>query len=269
MKLTISNIAWTTETENEALALLKAEGVTAIEIAPNRIWEGWQFDEQDGDRYRQILATQGLSCSSMHALLFQLPDLQVFGTTDQKVALVQHLKRLAHLAVNLGAKLLVFGAFKNRDPGELDQQTAMNQAADLFAEVAEYYHHKGVCLCLEATPAVYGCRFIINTQEAAKLVRMVNSPGFRLHLDSAAMFLAEEDVPRTIAAVADLVAHVHISEPNLGDFAVPKVNHVEFAKALHDIGWNQWIAIEMRATDQPLASVKQAIATVRAIYEVV
>lgn len=269
MKLTISNIAWTAETEDEALALLKAEGVTAIEIAPNRIWEGWRFDEQDGERYRRILEIQGLACSSMHALLFQLPDLKVFGTADQKVALVKHLQRLANLAARVGAKPLVFGAFKNRDPGELDQRTAMYQAAELFAEVAEYYQQKGVCLCLEATPAVYGCRFIVNTQEAAALVRMVNSPGFRLHLDSAAMFLAAEDVPRTIADVADLVAHVHISEPDLSDFAVPKVNHAEFAKALRDIGWNQWISIEMRATAQPLASVKQAIDAVRAIYKVV
>ncbi|MDX2242978.1 MAG: sugar phosphate isomerase/epimerase [Leptolyngbyaceae cyanobacterium bins.302] len=269
MKLSISNIAWTDETDAEMLSLLAASDVPAIEVAPTRIWADWQFDDQDGDRYLQSLQAQGLSCSSLQAILFKQPDLKVFGTPAQKAALMTHLKRVADLAASLGAKPMVFGAPKNRDRGELDEKTALHQAVNLFAEIGEYCQQKGVCLCLEPNPTDYGCNFITNSRQGAELVRLVNSPGFRLHLDAAGMFLAGEDIPQAIAAAADVLAHFHISEPNLGDFAAPKVNHAAIATALRDIGWNQWVTIEMRSTDQPVASVKQALDTVHAIYQVV
>jgi len=268
MKLSISNIAWTDETDSEALSLLQSEGVRAIEVAPTRIWSDWQFDETAIAHYHNSLQTQGLTCSSLQAILFKQPDLKVFGTPAQKAALVAHLKRIADLAASLGAVPMVFGAPKNRDRGELDEKTAFHQAADLFAEIGEYCQQKGVCLCIEPNPTDYGCNFITNSQQGAELVRLVNSPGFRLHLDAAGMFLAGEEIPKAIAAAADVLAHFHISEPNLGDFASPKVNHAAIADTLHNIGWNHWVTIEMRSTDQPLTSVKQALDTVRAIYEV-
>jgi sugar phosphate isomerase/epimerase len=269
MKLSISNIAWTDETDAEVLALLQTEGVRAIEVAPTRIWTDWQFDEQAIANYRQSLQTQGLACSSLQAILFKQPDLKVFGTPEQKAALVEHLKRVADLAAKLGAGPMVFGAPKNRDRGDLDETTALHQAVDLFAEIGEYCQQKGVCLCIEPNPTAYACNFITNSQQGAELVRLVNSPGFRLHLDAAGMFLAGEDLPTAIAAAADVLAHFHISEPNLGDFASPKVDHAAIAHTLHAIGWNHWVTIEMRSTDQPIASVKQALETVKAIYEVV
>lgn len=269
MKLSISNIAWTDETDVAVLSLLQTEGVRAIEIAPTRIWADWQFDEQAIAQYRQTLQAQGLVCSSLQAILFKQPNLKVFGTPAQKAALVEHLKRVADLAAGLGAVPLVFGAPKNRDRGELDETTALHQAADLFAEVGDYCQQKGVCLCIEPNPTDYGCNFITNSQQGAEFVRLVNSPGFRLHLDAAGMFLAGEDLPTAIAAAADVLAHFHISEPNLGDFANPKVNHAAIAQTLQEIGWKHWVTIEMRATDQPSASVQQALETVKAIYEVV
>lgn len=269
MKLSISNIAWTDETDAEVLSLLAAEGVSAIEVAPTRIWANWEISPEAGDRYRQTLQSQGLVCSSLQAILFKQPDLKVFGTPEQRAALVAHLKQVADLAAALGAKPLVFGAPKNRDRGDLDEKTALHQAIDVFAEIGDYCAQKGVCLCLEPNPTDYGCNFITNSQQGAELVRLVNSPGFRLHLDAAGMYLAGEDLPQAIEAAEDVLAHFHISEPNLGSFAEPKVDHSAITHTLKTIGWSNWVTIEMRATEQPVDSVKQALETVRNIYEVV
>ena len=260
MKLTISNIAWT-EAEDEAiLGMLPELGVHAVEVAPTRIWADWNFDREAAIAYRDSLLTKNLTCSSLQAILFKQPDLKVFGTSEQRAALVEHLKRVADLAVILGARPMVFGAPKNRDRGELDEKTAFHQAVELFAEVGDYCQQQGVCLCLEPNPVDYACNFITNSQSGADLVRAVNSPGFRLHLDAAGMHLAGENL-------AEAVQHIHISEPNLGNFDAPQVNHRELAEALRTVGWDRWISIEMRATENPSASVKQAISMVRAVYE--
>lgn len=268
MKLSISNIAWTEATDAEVLSLLANGGVKAIEVAPTRIWPEWEFTQADSDRYRESLQSQGVTCSSLQAILFKQPDLKLFGNDEQRAALVAHLKRIADLAAVLGAKPMVFGAPKNRDRGELDEKTAFHLAADLFSEVGDYCHQQGVCLCLEPNPVDYGCNFITNSQSGTQLVRTVNSPGFRLHLDAAGMYLAGEEIPQAIEEAADVLEHFHISEPNLGNFVAPKVNHADIAKMLRAIGWDKWVTIEMRATEQPVEGVKQALDTVKAIYEV-
>ncbi len=268
MKLTISNIAWTASQENEIFSLLPLYGVTAVEVAPTRIWPEWNYDARAVVAYRNFLQEHGLVCSSLQAILYQQPQLKVFGTATERAELIVHLKRVANLAADLGARAMVFGAPKNRDRGDLDEQTAMAQAAELFAIAGEYCHQQQVCLCLEPNPVNYGCNFITNSQSGAELVRLVNSPGFRLHLDAAGMHLAGEDVSSAIPAAADVLEHIHISEPNLGTFSQPQVNHPHIATALRTIGWERWISIEMRATEQPVESVKEALRVVKAIYEV-
>jgi sugar phosphate isomerase/epimerase len=96
----------------------------------------------------------------------------------------------------------------------------------------------------------------------------VNSPGFRLHLDAAGMHLAGENIPQALSSTIDVLEHIHISEPTLGNFSAPQVAHAQVAATLRSLGWNQWISIEMRASDTAIANVKQAITRVKDIYEV-
>lgn len=268
VKLTISNIAWAANQENDVFSLLPLYGVTAVEVAPTRIWPEWEYGAKEVVAYRNFLQDHGLVCSSLQAILYQQPHLKVFGTATERADLIAHLKRVANLAADLGARAMVFGAPKNRDRGDLDEQTAMEQAADLFAIAGEYCHQNQVCLCLEPNPVNYGCNFITNSQSGAELVRLVNSPGFRLHLDAAGMHLAGEEPSLAITAAADVLEHIHVSEPNLGTFSQPQVNHAHIAAALRNIGWEQWISIEMRATEQPIESIKEALTVVKAIYSV-
>jgi sugar phosphate isomerase/epimerase len=267
VNLTISNIAWTAEQDEEVLGLLRQDGVQAVELAPTRIWPEWQGTAQEAIAYRDYLNGLGLACSSLQAILYGLPHLKVFGTAQEKAALVEHLRGVADLAAALGAGPMVFGAPKNRLRGDRNDATAFVEAVELFEEIGDYCQQKGVTLCLEPNPTDYGCDFITTSEQGAALVREVNSPGFRLHLDAAGMHLTGDQVPAAIESAADVLAHIHISEPFLGDFEQPQVDHKAIAKGLTAIGWDQWISIEMRATDHPVDSVKTALATVQSIYQ--
>ena len=266
MKLSISNIAWPEEKDAEVYQLLSQYDVGAIEVAPTRIWPNWVYSPDQVQTAKAELAAQGLQVSSFQAIIYGCPDLKVFGTPSEKQALVNHLKRVADLAVQLGAGPMVFGAPKNRDRGDRTAAEAMIEAADLFAEVGEYCTAVGTCLCLEPNPKDYNCTFVTDSKTGAELVRSVNSPGFRLHLDVAGMFLAGESIPHALDAAADVLAHVHISEPYLGSFNTPQINHAEVAAGLKSINWDNWVSIEMRATDQPVAAVERALQFVQATY---
>lgn len=266
MKLAISNIAWTSELDNEMLSRLQGN-VAAIEIAPTRLWSDWQFSEVDVADCLKTLQHHDLVCSSLQAIVFGKPDLKLFGTPDQRLVLIEHLKRVADLSAWLGARPMVFGAPKNRDRGDLDEQTAFRVAVDVFSEVGDYCAQRQVCLCIEPNPPIYGCNFVTTSQQGIDLVRAVNSPGFRLHLDAAGMHLAGDDIARSLEAAADVLEHVHISEPNLSDFAAPQVAHGQMAQGLREIEWDKWISIEMRASAHPIKSVEQAIAIVQKLYQ--
>lgn len=264
MRLTISNLAWERDLEPQVLALLHKHGVGAIEVAPTKIWPDWQGVSRETSK--QYLESLGdIRVSSFQALLFGKPGLSIFGEVKNET--IAHLKMVADAASWLGAGPLVFGSPKNRDPGERTAAQAFSEATDFFREIGEYCAGVGVTLCLEANPEQYGARFITNASQAAELVRAVDSQGFRLHLDSACMYLAGDDEERMVSEHADILCHYHASEPNLSDFRKPETRHIVIAQALKASGYSGYVSIEMLNKQGGLPAIEQALEYVKGIYE--
>ena len=267
MKLAVSNIAWSSPFDAEALPALRALGVAALELAPTRPWPEWEgASVRNAVPVREKYAAAGFSIPAMQAILFGKPECKLFGTDSQLAALVEHLRFCADLAVVFGAHNLVFGGPKNRDLNGLTPSKAFDCARELFVEVAGYYHSQGVCLCLEANPKQYGCTFITNSADAARLVRAVDSAGFRLHLDTACLLMAGEDIPAAIHAHHDILQHFHASEPNLGKFHAPVANHAGAAHALRAVGYSNWVSLEMREAEKPVLALQEAVRFVAGTY---
>jgi sugar phosphate isomerase/epimerase len=178
----------------------------------------------------------------------------------------EHLCRCADLAGSLGAYCLVFGAPKNRDRGMLPDVDAFSIARDFFAKVGEVYAASNLCVGFEANPPQYGCNFATESGTAARLVRAVGSPGFRLHLDTACMHLAGESASEAIEENRDILCHFHASEPNLGAFLAPVAQHELAARALRNAHYTGWVALEMRVGEPPLPALEEAVRFVRETY---
>lgn len=247
-KLAVSNIAWNQHDDPEVLSLLKRYGVGGIEIAPTKIWPDWSGATQKAAlTYAQHLQDKGFVIPSMQAILYGKPDLQIFGDAKSHHALYEHMALVADIAEAFDAKVLVFGAPKNRDRGDLTEDEAFVRAVPVFQRLGEICHMRGVTLGLEANPAAYGCNFITSVKESAALVQAVDSPGFALHIDTGGMHVAQEDGANEIRKAGNLIRHVHISEPSLGHFHQHKINHMEHAVALEAAFYMSWLSIEMRA----------------------
>jgi D-psicose/D-tagatose/L-ribulose 3-epimerase len=267
VRLAASNIAWPVDEEIEAFATLKHFGFDAIEVAPTSIWPEWQGATLTAARaYRRYVESNGLKISSLQAILFQKPELRLFGSHQERENLALHLRYCADLAAELGATAVVFGAPKNRDRGTLSEIDALAQATDFFSRLAPYYADRDTQIVFEANPASYGCNFVTESSAAARLVRAVGPEGFALHLDTACMSLAAENAVCAIPAVADILRHFHASEPNLGDFANPSIDHRGAASALAQSGYQGYVALEMREGNPAIPALKQALAFVAACY---
>jgi D-psicose/D-tagatose/L-ribulose 3-epimerase len=267
MRLAASNIAWPADAEKEAFATLKHYGVDAIEVAPTRVWPEWQGATLTAARdYRHRVETDGLKISSLQAILFQKPELRLFGSDQERESLLLHLRYCADLAAELGATSVVFGAPKNRDRGTLSESDALDQATDFFSRLAPYYAARATQVVFEANPVSYSCNFVTESSTAARLVRAVGADGFALHLDTACMCLGGENAVCAIPAAADILRHFHASEPNLGDFANPSIDHRSAAIALAQSGYQGYVALEMREGNPAIPALKQALAFVAACY---
>jgi sugar phosphate isomerase/epimerase len=267
LKIAFSNIAWDMAEQADVLPILSDAGIAGIEIAPTKCWPAWEgATQQAASQTATALAANGFVVPSMQALLFGRPDLKVFGTDADRTAFLKHIEQVADLAADLGAKTLVFGSPANRDPGDLPPDEAMRIAVTVMRMAGDICAARGVWLGIEANPAAYACRFVTRWFEAAELVRRCNSPGIKLHLDAACTVLAGDDLTQAVAETMDILAHVHISEPQLGSFDSPSLDHAQFARALRDVGYSGWCSVEMRRAADPIPAIRNAAAFARDCY---
>jgi sugar phosphate isomerase/epimerase len=251
-RFAFSNIAWAPHDDPEIFALLRENGVTGIEVAPTTIWPEWQScTPAAAVRYRAFLLDEGFEVPALQALLYGRPQARLF---DGESEFLDHLAHVAEIAEGLGAKVAVLGAPGQRNRGARTWPQAVGHAVPVLRHAAEVFADHGCCLCIEPNPHEYGCNFVCNALEGAELVQAVDHPGFKLHLDAAALFLEHEDLRAVLPAVAPMLRHFHLSEPQLGDFREPKAPHIHNLRCLDEGGYAGWCSVEMRRPNGPLAT---------------
>lgn len=271
MKVAISNIAWHPGQDAAVADLLAALGIGGVEIAPTAIWEQpTRCDRSELDAYRAWWSDRGIQIVAIQALLYGQPDLLVFGDARTRKRTLAYLQEMIRVAARLGARAMVFGSPSNRLRADVDSLRALEIAAEMFHTLGETAHRAGTRLCIEANAPAYGCDFIQTTAEAIELVRQVDHPGFRLHLDTSTMVLNGEDYGAVIAAGAPLAAHFHVSEPHLERVGENgSIDHEQVATALRASGYSHWVSIEMSAAQpaRSLAVVRESLQFVLGRYK--
>ena len=69
----------------------------------------------------------------------------------------------------------------------------------------------------------------------------------------------------SIDGARDVIGHYHASEPNLAPIGASS-GHAEAGRALAEVGYANWVSIEMRAAGDNVEAVAGAVARVKEDY---
>ena len=244
-RISVSNIAWPAEADREAVRLAADIGYTGIEIAPAKTFAGWPTPDLGAvASYRRELAALGLAVPALQGILFARPDCTLFGSGEQRGNLRKHLAVVASIAGAAGARARVFGAPKQRDPGNLGPGDAESIAIEFLRSIGPTFQREGCALAFEANAARYGCRFIEHTTEAIALVEKVDHPGIRLQIDTGTILIDGDDAA-SLAAAVPVAAHFHASEPDMVPVGSVGSDHRALGVVLRQAGYAGWKSVEM------------------------
>ncbi|TMH97811.1 MAG: sugar phosphate isomerase/epimerase [Betaproteobacteria bacterium] len=194
-------------------------GYDGLEIAPYTL-----SDEPHRLGAAQIAAARsaaqdaGIAITGLHWLLVKPAGLSI-STRDDAVRkrTIDVMLALIDQCAELGGRYLVHGSPHQRrvDPGET-RAAALARAQESFAAVAGRAENAGVVYCIEALSAEQTP--LINTlEEAARIVKQINSPSIRSMLDCSAAGRMEK---QPLAALVDrwlpqgVIAHVQLNDRN-------------------------------------------------------
>jgi len=269
LRIAISNIAWDVSEDDAVAACLARHGIDAIDVAPTKYFaDPAQAGADEIARVRGYWNNRGIEITGMQALMFGTQGLNLFGDEDVRQRMLAHLAAVCRVGAGLGATRLVFGSPKNRDRGSLSREAAETIAAAFFAKLGARASALGVTICLEPNPARYGANFLLTSAETARLVRRIDHPAIKMQLDSGAMTINGEDAERVIRENADIIGHIHASEPGLVVLGEGGCDHAVLARILGAALPRHIVSIEMQATrDEPhLAAIERALKAAIAAY---
>mgnify|MGYP002529064240 FL=1 len=241
MNFSISNIGWTAENDELVYSIMAESSFAGLEIAPTRIFPENPYDDlgRAEEWSKALKSAQKLTVSSMQSIWYGRSE-RIFGSEEERSALVSYTKKAIDFAEIIGCGNLVFGCPRNRSmPDDGDIEIAVS----FFKELADYAYAHNTVIAMEANPPIYNTNFINTTGEAIELIERVDSKGFLLNLDLGTMVENSESVD-VLKDKGHLINHVHVSEPGLKSIEQREI-HKHLAAYLRDLGYKRYVSIEV------------------------
>jgi D-psicose/D-tagatose/L-ribulose 3-epimerase len=257
MRFGINTFLFTSPFTNESTALFpqfKKWGFQSIEIPvedPSHI---------DPAHVKAELDKHGLVCGSVCACMG--PDRDLRGTPDQQKTGLEYMIKLLDQMVVLGCPSLigpVYSAVGRADAvpeKEYKQQwkTVVKHLKTLCKEASRRKRQ----VCLEPLNR-FETDFINTADQALQMVKDVNSPALKIHLDTFHMNIEEKDQGKAIRKVGKLLGHFHACGSDRG---TPGNDHIDWkpiASALKAVGYKGDVVIESFTTDVKVIARAAAI----------
>jgi sugar phosphate isomerase/epimerase len=247
MRLAICNETFQDWPFDKAFAFARECGYTGIEFAPFTIdKDARNISTAKRAEIRRQAESFGLDVVGLHWLLaftegyyLTSPDVDVRRRTSE------YLAELSRLCRDLGGNLLVLGSPKQRNllPG-VTHEDAMSYAADVIRAAMPEFERCGTTLAIEPLGPQEG-DFLLTAAAGVQLMKMVDSPQCRLHLDVKAMSSEATPIPDLIRANAPHMVHFHANDANRRGPGMGDIDFIPILTALRDVNYQGWVSVEV------------------------
>jgi D-psicose/D-tagatose/L-ribulose 3-epimerase len=240
MKIGMNLLLWTTHVTPEhfpILGKLNKAGYDGVELP---LFEG---DAAHYGQVRKELDNAGLACTTVTVATADANPVSPDPAVRAKA--LDRLKWAIEMTSILGGENLcgpyhsALGVFSGTGPTESEKSFA----ADVLRAAAEEAQKAKVMLALEYLNR-FECYFLTTGADTHAFVNRVNHPHLRMMYDTFHANIEEKQVAPVIAAVADRVVQVHISENDRGTPGTGQVHWDETFAALRKAGYDGWMVIE-------------------------
>jgi sugar phosphate isomerase/epimerase len=199
----------------DACRAIRKAGYEGIEIAPFTLAEDPSTIPATQRReYRSIIESEGLRFVGLHWLMVSPKGLHV-TTPDAplRARSWQHIRNLIDLCADLGhGGVMVFGSPQQRaTTGGLTREEATRHYVEGLISVAPHAAGRGVTILVEALPKGQ-CDVVQSLDEAASIVREINSDGVRTMFDTHNAVDEAEPHAVLLDRHYGLIRHVHVNE---------------------------------------------------------
>jgi sugar phosphate isomerase/epimerase len=228
--------------------LMAKLGYDGVEIAPVTLSdEPHLLPAARRREIKKIAADAGLPVTSLHYLMVAPKGLSITAKDpDVRKLTFDVMRGLVQLAADLGAKLLIHGSPMQRQLEAGDEADSHNRGVEFFAAAGEAARAAGVTYLLE--PIARNQAAMVNrVEEAAAIVRSIDSPGLRTMLDCSAAGQSEAQPVADVLAKwlpSGLVAHIHFNDPNRRGPGEGELKFGPIVAALKSGGYSGIAAIE-------------------------
>lgn len=263
MKLSISNIGWTSENDEYMYNYLKKVGFEGIEIAPTRIFKINPYNKiREAREYsKEIKKKYSLDISSMQSIWFGRNE-GIFNSKEEREILLDYTKKAIDFASEIKCNNIVFGCPKNRKINK-ENKDHTKISREFFEELGSYAEEKNTVIAIEPNPVIYDTNFINTTEEAFEFVRSLNNTGVKVNVDLGTIINNNEQLS-ILAENIDLINHVHISEPYLEEIEKRDI-HFNLARILKENNYQKYISIEMKNLNS-LDTVTECVEYIREVF---
>lgn len=230
----------------DACRAIRKAGYEGIEIAPFTLAEDpCTIPISRRREYQSILESEGLRFVGLHWLMVSPKGLHV---TTPDVTLRarswQHIRNLIDLCADLGGGVMVFGSPQQRaTTGGLSREQATRHCVEGLASVAPRAAGRGVTILVEALPKGQ-CDVVQTLDEAASIVREIDSPGVRTMFDTHNAVDEAEPHAVLLDRHYDLIRHVHLNEMDGKHCGAGSYDFKPVLSVLARRGFPGWVSLE-------------------------
>jgi len=221
-------------------------GYQGVEIAPFTFAQAVTDVSPEQRRLiRRQAEDAGLEIVGLHWLLASPKGLHIH-TRDEALRrrTVDYLRALVDFAGDVGAPVMIFGSPAQRRLEDGDVAGAWERIQDSYRQVLPTLAEREVVLCQESLPAPES-DFILTAADAARMVRELDHPNFRMMLDVKSMCSEDRPAAEIIREFAALVRHFHANDANRRGPGFGDTDFRPIVSALKEAGYTGWVSVEV------------------------